>query len=253
MNKEIDFNENNEKNNKSKSKFKRGPNCYFSVDDIEFDDPEYIQYFNKEEILSKQKNQALKEDKNKSEYYEHNYEKQVEIEDYEEETKIDNENNDIKNEINLLNDSWNEKLEILFSQLKNKSIDSKNFERRLNNIIESLDPSKKEKNTERIFLLTKCLVEHYQSLFLFNKLKKNEINNYTIDFKSIQILSSHIYNLTHKYGNKSTRKEPSKYIDLFKNVLKKFNDDYSKLNNKGKKFPLLIEVANLLFIFIVSK
>lgn len=242
MHKEIDNNQNTE-NNRLKSKFKKIPSGHFSVDDIEFDDPEYLQYYNKQEILSKQMQETSKENKfqpkakfnDEPDHEEQNNEyqkKNEDIEDY----STENENDE------SLKDLWEEQLEILFSQLNKKSIDSKIFEIKLKKIIDSLDPSRNEKNIERIFMFTKSLVQHYQSIFFFKSSRKNDNINYTIDIKSIQIISNQIYCLTHKYGNRSTRKESSLYIEMFKDILKKYNEDHIKLKSNEKKFPSLSKV-----------
>jgi nucleolar protein 14 len=84
------------------------------------------------------------------------------------------------------------------------------------------------------------LIEFYQSLF-----KPKPKVDLKVDFTLVEVLKGFVYELTFKHGNKSTKKEPSMYVELFKRILTNINADYDAGKIADKKFPDL----SVLFTF----
>ena len=129
-----------------------------------------------------------------------------------------------------------------------KSIKINEFDSLLKKLILKLDPGRHELNKDRLVVLTKKLVEYYQSLFKFKTPSKLIIDN-----NLVNLLTKHIYDLTFKYGNKSTKKEPSKYIAIFKELLSKLNTSYLALKTSERKFPQLDIVCVHLFMIVICR
>jgi hypothetical protein len=248
MNNEVNDDDDTQSTKKdySKTKLKKIQNNHISVDDMPLDD-EYLQHFNREDIKIKQnidrKNEqdeekeiyGLGKDINESEDNENdadNYEDSEEVDDEPSSSEING------NQENALTGSWTRKFEILCSKLDNKSINISKFEKQFKVIVDSLDPSKDENNKKRICLLTSHLIEYYQSLFTL-KISKNNDDTNLFDYKLAKTITKHIFYFTNKYGNKSTKKEPSIFVELFKDILRKINNEYLKIKTNERKFPSL--------------
>lgn len=244
---EIDEDDKSSKAKKnSKPSLKKIPANHYSVDDMDFNEPEYLQERNREEIKSKnlnnlkelansekEKEENEDEDEEKSDEEElSNEEEDEELEDDEEEELEESE----EDKASITNgksaeEKWVEQFRSICAKMNKKAIDSKQFEKLVNGLIEKLDPSKDENNKQRLCLLTEHLVEYYQSIF------KIKSTTNAIDFNLVKILTSSIYNLTSKYGNKSTKKEPSPYIEIFKKLLAKINSEFKNAKVTERKLP----------------
>jgi hypothetical protein len=257
MQNEIDITKENEITTKSilKPGLKKRPANVTSVDDMEFDDPEYLQLQVRDEIANKhkklrQENEKLEmEEKNNLESQENN---EKEIKEDEEDNNSDkdedsNEDEDDEDELSIKSDDhktefgdekWISKFESICTKLNKKLIDLKTFVKSIQSLMAYLDPSKDENNKKRLCLLTQHLVEYYQSLF---NLKSTSS---AIDFKIVNECTNFIYELVSKYGAKSTKQEPSIFIELFKKILREINENYVALAWNERQFPQLNTVKN---------
>ena len=253
MSQEVDdLNQEEEKDSKKKSK-KKIPSNHRSADDMDFNEPEYLQVRVRDEIKEKQKVEKEKAENGVENVHE---EEEVEEEDQEEgeeengtdedeedgeSSEDDEEDASLKEnadfEAKFEGDQWVGQFEEICTKLNKKTIQLVQFEKSIRLIIEKLDPGKHENNKERLCLLTQRLVEYYQSLFELTSLTQ------TVDFKLVKLCTIFIYELTSKYGTKSTRKEPSVYLNLFKKILNKINDDFVNLKVNERKFPSLSVVS----------
>jgi hypothetical protein len=246
---------------------------HMSVDDIEFDDPEYVEARRREELISKRKieiEQLNKKNNNKQkkgQNAESNNEnlKQKLKSDFEDNIEEEDNNNDSK-EINnnFDNETWRQQFKIICIKMDNNQIKLDEFDQFLNKLILSLDPSLHELNKERLYDLVQQMFFYYQSLlrikFTSSALKRNNINKNKLHNESIQVnininlvnlLTKHIFELVFKYGNKSTKKEPSKYVALFKTMLKKINADFMNLKANEKRFPNLDIVIQFYLLILI--
>jgi hypothetical protein len=243
---ESQLEEQDEKKKKKNESMKRIPTNHISADDFEFDDPEYVEARKRQEITSKRKGEAETEKKQhdkenkkgpKQEIGEDNEDIQDESEDEEEEEENPTET--------FKDDKWIEELESICLRMNKKAIKINEFDSLLKKLIQKLDPGRHELNKDRLVVLTKKLIEYYQSLFRFKTPSKMHIDTHLVD-----LVTKHIYDLTFKYGNKSTKKEPSKYVAIFKEILSKLNSDYDSLKISERKFPQLDIV---IFVFKIRK
>ena len=269
---EVDENERKSKKKLPTTNLKKIPANHYSVDDMEFDEPEYLQVMNKNEIKQKRLDEA------KQEYDEAKESRQESTLTEEPDEEENGEDNDDLSETNtdtqsipdslssvisktnafseFSNDKWIVQFKNICSKLNKSSIDVKQFEKLVSSLIQKLDPSKDEKNKQRLCLLVQHFIDYYQSLFksycaLAKSINKNsssvrstpEASQSKIDFSLIEVLKKFIYDLTFKYGNKSTKKEPSLYVELFKKILSNINDDYASLKISEKKVPDLSIVS----------
>ena len=248
MEKEIDEKQLEEADEKKKKKIlgmKRVPINHISADDIEFDDPEYLEARKREEIASKRKGEAeIEKRQNDLEHINEKSEKTEEDEKDEEDKEEKNDESEDESlnesEVELFKgDKWIGEFESICLKMSKKSIKINEFEKMLDKIIASLDPGKNELNKDRIFSLTKKLVTYYQSLFQFKSPSKLVIDN-----DLVNLLTKYIYDLTFKYGNKSTKKDPSKYVALFKEILSGINSSYLNLKPSERRFPQLDIVSH---------
>lgn len=280
MNKEIEVEQEDEK--RTRIGLKKAPANHYSVDDMEFNDPEYVQMRMAEEI--KQKNKMLNEEEQKAlreqkkaddnnedeedeeanESDENGQDEEDESDDQggdddddeEDEEDVDDEGESSSSDDNeteskssiksdddktTSKDKWLHQFHAICSKLNSNSINLGQFKKMIDSLIEQLDPSRDEGNKGRLCELTKHLINYYQFvLYAAGSNKK-------VDFNLIKLLTKFIYDLTFKYGNKSTKKEPSPYVEMFKEILKNLNEDY--LRKKSKKFPHL----NIVCIFFIVK
>ncbi len=241
---------NKKKSNANTPNLRKAPLNHYSVDDMEFDEPEYLQEMVRNDIKQKRLDEAKQDyDASKKEQKQEEVEEEVE-EDYEDLSETNTDTQSIADSLSSLivkegegsefaNEKWISQFKIICAKLNKNSIDSEQFEKLINSIIQKLDPSKDEKNKQRLCLLAQYFIEFYQSLFKVTASK--------IDFGIIEILKSFIYELTFKYGNKSTKKDPSIYVELFKKILTNINNEYTSLKVSEKRFPDLSIVRKKFF------
>jgi hypothetical protein len=272
MNNEVNG-DNEEETTKDKTKnrsinLKKIPLNHYSVDDMEFDEPEYLQAMNKSDIKQmrlEEARQEQEEEKNGVKQLD-DVEEDENEEEYEDLSESNTDTQSIADSSSSLhvksskfseftNDKWIIQFKNICAKLNKQSIDAKQFEKLLGSIIQRLDPSRDEKNKLRICLLVEYIIDYYQNIFktsctLAKSLNKNLTNGSAsvaqknkIDFGLIEILKKIIYEMTLKYGNKSTKKDPSIYVELFKKILTDINNDYVGLKISEKKFPDLCIVS----------
>lgn len=258
MNKEV-IEEEDENEKRKKKGLKKIPSNHISADDMEFNEPEYLEMMNRDELKGKHKkmNEELEKENKKDqseseEEEEEEEEKDVEAdgldqesEEEEEEEKSEAEENENVGE-KFQNDKWVKHFETICLKMNKNSIDLKQFEKLLKALIERLDPSRDENNKQRLCFLTKNLITYYQSLFHFITPSKLVIN-----MDLVKLLTKLIYDFTFKYGNKSTKKDPSPYVALFKDLLNKLNTEYLDLKISERRFPQLSTV-NIFIKFLLK-
>lgn len=229
-----------EENNKKPNHKKKKATNHQSVDDMEFDDPEYLQYQNQEDIKRKHKNELLKEREQEEEKKLDEDKSDEESEDQEsDESDVESKQTEQSSEDSFSDDHWVSQFQQICQRFNKNSIDLKQFEKQIRALIQKLDPSKDEDNKKRLSLLTQHLVEFYQSLFVM----KSSLS--AINMNLVKLLTNLIYELTAKYGNKPTKQEPSLYIAMFRKILTDLNNDYLSLKITEKTYPQL----NILFTF----
>jgi hypothetical protein len=238
---EVDENQLEEQDERKKKKnamMKKVPMNHISADDIEFDDPEYVEARKRNEITGRRKVDAEVEKKQHDKANKKEPRQDIDIGQQEDEAEESEDSNDEEEEEDVTetfkDDKWIEELESICVKMNKKSIKVNDFDSLLKKIILKLDPGRHELNKDRLVVLTKKLVQFYQSLFRFKTPAK-----LTIDNDLVNLLTKHIYDLTFKYGNKSTKKEPSKYIAIFKELLSNLNSSYLALKTSERKFPQL--------------
>ena len=227
----------------AKKTIKKSVNNHISADDIEFDDPEYVEYFRKKDINAKRKLEA-EENENESKPNGETV-KQLSDEDDEDDQEGDEEEGSNEEEEESENgvpakdgtdrDEWPTLLESSLTKLKKGSIDMKSFEKLFDSILVKLDPSKDEKNKQRLCSLVQALIESYKKECMVAK----ELNKDLLNF-----LIKYIYELTYKYGNKSTRQEPSPFIAVFKSLLNSINKEFENEKLNEHRFPQLDKVMS---------
>lgn len=248
---------------KQKKNFlKKTPSNHISPDDIEFDDPEYLEMFRRQEVAMKNKKmneeleKANKEEETESENEEtEELEQEDNTENEEDENdpitlEDDNENESVeKSEINQFkNEKWIKDFENICLKMNQKTIDSRQFETFLKSLIQKLDPSRDENNKKRLCLLTENLILFYQSLFRFKT-----PSDISIDTNLANMLTKYIYDFTYKYGNKSTKKDPSPFIAIFKRILDNLNKEFLSLKINERKIPQLDIVSKFHINFYLFK
>ena len=241
MNNETAVKDDEEENSKNKNKKNIKNNKasnHRSVDDMDFDDPEYLQYQNMEDIKRKRKNELLQEREQKEEKKldeeNENEEEEEEEEEDEEASDLSSKSEETVSEDNdFKNDHWVSQFEQICLRFNKNLIDVKQFEKLIRSLIEKLDPSKDKDNKKRLCLLTQHMVGFYQSLFVFKSL------NSAINVNLARVCTNIIYELTAKYGGKSTKQEPSAYIVMFRKILTDLNNEYLSLKFNEKTFPQL--------------
>lgn len=175
-------------------------------------------------------------------------ESQSEEEEEEENDESDSENESLKmddDKSEFQNEKWISKFESVCSKLNKNLIDLETFVKTIRALMVHLDPSKDEKNKHRLCLLTEHLIEYYQSLF---NLKSTSSS---IDMKVVNQCTSFIYELISKYGQKSTKENPSIFIEIFRKILANLNSEYSNLKWNEKKFPTLSTLFTFKLISIL--
>lgn len=276
MNKEVEEGEEEDEKDRNKKKTKKKiPANHRSADDMDFNEPEYLQMRVRDEISQKHKadkaeaeNGAKKEEEAQDEE-EEDIENGLEEEEEEEngefeegseesdeegeddgEGEYDNEDEEEEKESKKADleskfegDQWLTQFELICNKLNKKTLNLNQFEKSIRLIIEKLNPANDEKNKERLCLLTQRLVEYYQSLFDLKSASQ------TIDFNLAKLCTAFIFELTSKYGGKSTRKEPSIYVNLFKRILSQINDQFVNLKSAERKFPELKVVSEFFKLF----
>lgn len=251
MNQEVD--ELVEQDQKLKNKFlKKTPNNHVSPDDIEFDDPEYLEMFRRQEVAMKNKklNEEL-EKKNKEECEQSEVEENdLEKDDEDDEDMISKESLEDKDEpvettefSEFKNEKWIKEFENICLKMDKKSIDCHQFETLLKTLIQKLDPSRDENNKKRLCFLTEHLIQYYQSVF-----RIKSPSNFSIDMNLANLVTKYIYDFTFKYGNKSTKKDPSSYVSIFKRILDNLNKDFLNLKLNERKIPQLDIVSKFYFL-----
>ena len=250
MNNELELNDDDNEISKKKgisNKNKKQTN-HRSVDDMDFDDPEYLQYQNQEEIKQKRKNEFL-EEREKVEEKKLDESESEDNEADQDDEDDDNETSTIKSddvnriEIGFKNDRWVSQLEQICAKLNTNEIDLTQFEKLIRSLITKLDPSRDEDNKKRLCLLTQHLVEFYQSLFNLKSITS------AINTNLVRLVTNFIYELTSKYSGKSTKQEPSSYILMFRKLLTDLNNQYLSLKSSDNSFPQLnIVITNFLFV-----
>jgi hypothetical protein len=251
-----------EKMLKQQKGMKKIPLNHRSADDMDFEDPEYLQERNRQMIKNKRNNQVEQDDNKKVEENTDDEE-----EEDEEEDEADNElaTKDIFKDFQA--DEWLTKFETISTKIKNnlisnssKEVNSKEintnliaFEKFLDTLISNkLDPSKDDKNRKRLCLLTKKLVQFYESLFDVPTKKTKKNSSFQININLIELVVSFIHKLTLKYGNNVQKKSLNKpdevggekddglnYISIFKEYIYDLNQCYNEVSIKNKKFPSL--------------
>jgi hypothetical protein len=275
MNKEVlEIDEDDENAKRAKKGMKKVPANHQSVDDMEFNEPEYLQMLQQDEIKKKNSirqaaNEQInakktdEEEKSSDDDDENEAASDEENEDDEEEEDESGEESEASDstdsesdqqsetttttattEITKLADSietktankekWLVQFDSMCSKVKKSTIDLKQFETQLQSLIEKqLDVAKDEANKSRLCELVKHLIAFYQSLF------KHQQHPLKIDTDLIKLLTKFIYELTFKNGNKSTKKEPSPYVALFKDLLVALNQAHRRQKLSERKFPHL--------------
>lgn len=227
-----------------KAGLRKLPANHRSVDDMEFDDIEYKQLKVRDELAHKHK--QLREENEKDEMEEKNKLKEA-VENGEEESDSESEEDEEiekDDSAEFESEKWVAKFEQICEKLDKKLIGLKEFEKAIRALMVYLDPSKDEKNKERLCLLAEHLVVYYQSLFNLKSAGS------AIDMGVIDQCTNFIYELFAKYGSKSTKEQPSIFISLFRKILGELNSQYVGLKWNEKKFPQLNTVHNdFLFIF----
>jgi hypothetical protein len=271
MNEEIENDDEEEKKSekklwkKSRVKIIEKPN-HFSVDDMDFNEPEYLQLQVRDEIKEKNKRmeaeekEAIRKEKSmqedeeeREEEYENDEEEEGEGEGEEEEEEESEEDETLSHseqesaEDTLSNEKWIKKFEQFCAKYKQNSIDANKFEQNVRSMIEKeLDPSRDEHNKDRLAKLNSLLIDHFLSLFHMDE-KKKQVKS--IDLTMLKVMTELIHHLTFKYGNKSTKKEPSKFVEPFKKYLINLNNQYSGLKLGERNMPSLDTVNKFLFVF----
>ncbi len=231
------------------------PTNHRSVDDMDFDDPDYTQLKVRDEL--KHKHKVMKDENERAEAEEKL--KKIELEDAEAkiqpegEEEGDEESGQSENEssgedtdeedapeqensesaADFQGEKWISKFESVCHKLNKNLIGLIEFEKTIRALMVHLDPSKDEKNKERMCVLTGHLVDYYMSLF---NLKSA---SFVIDMKIVYRCTSFIYELISKYGGKSTKEQPSMFIAIFRKLLGELNSAYMELKWNEKKFPQL--------------
>jgi hypothetical protein len=280
MNNEVDVEDDEETKRTNKNKpnnLKKIPLNHFSVDDMEFDEPEYLQAMNKSDIKQKRLEEARQEhEETTNQVKQSDDEDEENGEEYEDLSESNTDSQSIAESSSSLilkssefsefsNDKWIIQFKNICAKLNKQSIDVKKYEKLLDSIIQRLDPSRDEKNKLRICLLVQYIIDYYQNVFktsctLAKSLNKNTINGsinnvpqkIKIDFGLVEVLKKIIYDMTLKYGNKSTKKDPSIYVEMFKKILSNINSDYVGLKIAEKKFPDLSIVNIIDFILTIK-
>ncbi|RNA32622.1 nucleolar 14 [Brachionus plicatilis] len=248
MNREVE--ESLEEDLKQKKSFlKKTPANHISPDDIEFDDPEYLEMFRRQEVAMKNKKlneelekKAKEEEQDESENEQTGDSDKEEVEELISEKDFGDENESVQksNFSEYKNEKWVKEFENVCLKMDQKSIDCSQFDAFLKSLIQKLDPSRDENNKKRLCLLTEYLISYYQSMFRFKS-----PSNISIDSNLANLLTNYIFDFIYKYGNKSTKKDPSPYIALFKRILDNLNKDYLNLKINERKIPQL----DILFTF----
>lgn len=194
MNDEIDAVEFEKQDKKAGLKFKKGN--HVSPDDIEFDDPEYVEARRRDEIAAKRKFEAQQEELKKKE------KEQAKKED-------ESDGDEVESEVEV-----EEEIEV------------------------ETEPDAKE--LEDPLALTRTMIQRYQSLFRFKSPSQAKI-----DHKAVDAMTRRIYELVAKYGGKSTKKDPSKFLMLFREILTDLSAEFSELKWSQKRLPPL-DIVNFL-------
>ena len=148
------------------------PANHRSVDDMEFDDPDYAQLKVRDEL--KHKHKLLREDNERAEVEEKLKLKELEeaklqlpVDEEEEEESGSSEDDSDTDELSeksvetgaaFLDEKWISQFESACNKLNKKLIDLAQFEKSVRALMVHLDPSKDEKNKERLCALTEHLV-----------------------------------------------------------------------------------------------
>lgn len=246
MNNEIEAND-DEEQLKKKGISKKKQTNHRSVDDMDFDDPEYLQYQNQEDIKQKRKSELLEErekveEKKLDEEDNQEGSEDEEYSDNEEEEGEENASEVTKSdevESSFTNDHWVSQFNQICAKLNKNEIDINQFEKLIRGLITKLDPSRDEDNKKRLCLLTQHLVEFYQSLFNLKSL------TCALNTNLIRVCTNFIYELTSKYSARSTKQEPSSYVAMFRKILTDLNNEYLSLKSSDKTFPQLNIVTYL--------
>ena len=248
---EVELNEQNAVKSKGlvKPGLRKMPANHVSVDDMEFDDQEYVQLQVRDEIKNKHKKLREENERLEAEEKKRLQEELLAKEEEEEEEAQDEEDNDEEDDSDervssdskseFQNENWIPQFESVCSKLNKKLIDLKQFTKSIRALMVNLDPAKDENNKKRLCLLTEHLIDYYQSLFSFKS------TNASIDFRIVNECTNFIYELISKYGSKSTRQEPSMFIGIFNKILTELNESYVSLKWNEKKFPQLSIVSLL--------
>jgi cobalamin biosynthesis protein CobT len=259
MDKEVEVTNEDEKiisKNKKGIKIKKAPANHQSVDDMDFNDPEYLQMWEKEEILKRQKEERKKEEEeaalkraeeleSEEDEVENEEEEEEEEEgDEEEEEEEDEEEDEDEDEEDEEEDEENEE-------------DGEESEGSLDEEEETKEAKKSEKkkpaiekeptnNLSRLDELKKLLTS-YSNLFKSDSSKPN--SKAKIDTEKLNSLTKSIYDLTFNYCSKKSlsavKNDPATLVALFREMLVEINSVYLQRRLNDRRFPDLEKVVCL--------
>ena len=226
------------------------PANHVSADDMEFDDIEYVESRNRDKIKKTVAEEraaeelAAKEEKKQKKKQEEEEDNNDDEEDEDEDENDDESESDAENGTGEDDDeAWLGKFESLCEKRDKRAVDCVKFEKSLRALIEvDLDPSRAEGNKQRLARLTERLVDYYRAA---------PFDGGRIDVPLVELLTRVVYELTSKWGNKSTKKEPSPFVAVFKQLLVKLDKEFTKAIRANQRHmpPLSTVIRNFEFSF----
>jgi cobalamin biosynthesis protein CobT len=226
MNKEVEFVDDSQekkvRRGKKEAYAKTTPSGFYSVDDIEFDDPEYLEMSVREKIKSK-RDKELQEEKDDNIQHSGRDEDETNINEEKASVQDSSEEGESNDEEDSENDSGENREDDEEGENQTNG-ENKKTSSKLNTSEKTLD--------ELMSTYTK-LFEQLVGIHEADEEKRNP----NLLKKSINKCAKEIYQLLHKYGKKSSSKELSQFVQYFRLFLKELNENYEKQSVGDRRFP----------------
>ena len=275
MDKEVEVANEDEKiisKNKKGIRIKKAPANHQSVDDMDFNDPEYLQMWEKEEILKRQKEERKKEEEEaalkreeelegeEDEVEDDEAEEEEEEGDKEEEDEEEDEDEDQDEEDEEEDDEDNEEDGEESEGSPEEEDEEEEEETKETKKSEKKKPTIEKEPTNNLSRLDelKKLLTSYSNLFKSDSSKPN--TKAKIDTEKLNSLTKSIYDLTFNYCSKKSlsavKNDPATLVALFREMLVEINSAYLQRRLNDRRFPDLEKVAvlknlNLLLVLII--
>lgn len=230
---------------------KKAPANHQSVDDMDFNDPEYVQMWEVEKREAKRKaaeaeakeraengdngeeedgegeeeNGKEDEEENDDESEAESESEEEEDDDEEEDEEEEDDDDEEEEEQNGVDSSDNESVEDLKEEKKKSLVEEKN-----GGVAEM--PKDKASRLNEL----KRQIKAYKALFTLKKLNTS---------KMLELTKS-IYDLTFTNTTKAAKNEPSPFVDHFRELLVDVNSEYLRMRPRERRFPQLDTV--ILFV-----